>query len=152
MKITLPFSASILIVLAFGIVPSAQAKGSHHSSSHHGEDHYYGHSGPAFRIYTGFGYSPYGTFYGGRGYYGYSGLPYFRASVPTYRPAGSLAVEVQVALARRGYYHGAIDGIIGSGSRRALRNFQGANRLRVTGQIDGPTVSALRYPKANQSR
>ena len=62
----------------------------------------------------------------------------------TYRtPAMSLAAKVQTALARRGYYRGPIDAIFGSGSRRALRNFQIAARLPVTGRIDRQSLAAL---------
>lgn len=53
------------------------------------------------------------------------------------------AVEVQRALARHGYYHGSIDGIIGPASRSAIRSFQDANGLAVTGEINGPLLRAL---------
>src|SRR6186997_3289790 len=57
-------------------------------------------------------------------------------------PVGN-AAAVQRALARRGYYHGAIDGVIGPGSRGAIRSFQAANGLAVTGEINGPLLHAL---------
>jgi Putative peptidoglycan binding domain len=60
------------------------------------------------------------------------------------RSAVSVEVLVQSALARRGYYSGPVDGVIGSGTRSAIREFQNDNRLPVTGQIDGPLVQALR--------
>ena len=59
------------------------------------------------------------------------------------RSAVSIEVLVQSALARRGYYSGPVDGVIGSGTRGAIREFQNDNRLPVTGQIDGPLVQAL---------
>jgi peptidoglycan hydrolase-like protein with peptidoglycan-binding domain len=50
---------------------------------------------------------------------------------------------VQRALARRGYYHGAIDGVIGPGSRSAIRSFQASHGMVVTGEINAPLVRAL---------
>jgi hypothetical protein len=65
------------------------------------------------------GYSPYGYGYGNyddSGYgYGYGGSGYGDRS---------RVVELQRRLARAGYYHGAIDGIMGSQTRRAIRVFE----------------------------
>ena len=114
--------------------------------------HYYGSIGfgflsyPFYRnwapsSYYGYGYGPayYGRAYYGRGYYapGYYG----RAAYPA--AAGGLAVDVQQALAELGYYTGPIDGIIGRGSRSALRAYQADYGLPVTGRIDRPTLDAL---------
>ena len=55
----------------------------------------------------------------------------------------NLAVAVQSELARRGYYHDGIDGIIGPGSRNAIRAFQAARGLPVTGLIDPNLLNAL---------
>lgn len=60
-----------------------------------------------------------------------------------------LAVSVQSELARRGYYKGAIDGVIGSGSREAIRAFQAAQGLPVTGVIDRKVLKALRISYRN---
>jgi hypothetical protein len=60
-----------------------------------------------------------------------------------YQYWNDLAVSVQSELARRGYYHGAIDGVIGSGSRQAIRGFQSAQGLPVTGVIDRKVLKAL---------
>jgi Putative peptidoglycan binding domain len=62
----------------------------------------------------------------------------------------NLAESVQSELARRGYYHGAIDGVIGSGSRQAIQAFQTAQGLPVTGLIDPKLLKALgiSYKKA----
>ena len=56
----------------------------------------------------------------------------------------SLIMSVQQELARLGYYHGQIDGIMGSETAQALRWFQSVDKLPVSGQIDGATVQALR--------
>src|SRR5256886_1720709 len=60
----------------------------------------------------GWGY-PYG-YYGGYG----SGYAYGDSS-------GSRVAELQSRLARAGYYHGAIDGIMGPATRRAIRAYEG---------------------------
>jgi hypothetical protein len=55
-----------------------------------------------------------------------------------------LAVSVQSNLAQLGYYHGPIDGEIGSASRQSIRAFQAAQGLPVTGMIDPKLLKALR--------
>src|SRR6516165_8740709 len=55
----------------------------------------------------------------------------------------NLAVSVQSELARRGYYHGPTDGLIGSDSREAIRAFQAAQGLPVSGVIDQRLLQAL---------
>lgn len=52
--------------------------------------------------------------------------------------------QVQAALAREGYYHGAIDGSVGPATRNALRRFQRDRGLEATGQIDRSVIEALR--------
>jgi hypothetical protein len=64
---------------------------------------------PLYYPYPYNGYYPYG-YYGGYGDYGYGG--------------GNSVVEVQGQLARAGYYHGAIDGIMGPQTRRAIRAYE----------------------------
>jgi len=64
----------------------------------------------------GSGY-PYG-YYGGYNYGGYgSGYGYSDSS-------GSRVAELQSRLASAGYYHGAIDGILGPATRRAIRAYE----------------------------
>jgi peptidoglycan hydrolase-like protein with peptidoglycan-binding domain len=57
-----------------------------------------------------------------------------------------IATAVQTVLANRGYYHDSIDGTIGSGTREAIRPFQKANNLRVTGLVDPSLLKALKLP------
>ncbi len=57
--------------------------------------------------------------------------------------SSSLEMDVQRQLARRGYYHGAIDGDIGPGSRAAIRNYQADRGLPVTGRIDRALIDKL---------
>ena len=61
--------------------------------------------------------SPYG-YYGGSGYGDYgSGYGYGDSS-------GSRVAELQTRLARAGYYHGSIDGVLGPQTRRAIRAYE----------------------------
>ena len=82
---------------------------------------------------------PYPYYYG----YPYDYSYYDYGPAYDYQYWNDLAVSVQSELARRGYYHGAIDGVIGSGSRQAIRGFQSAQGLPVTGVIDRKVLKAL---------
>jgi Putative peptidoglycan binding domain len=106
--------------------------------------------GWAHHAYSGY-YGYYGPFdYDLDGYAG----PYYDDSDPAdLQPAStgaapdeptSLIMSVQKELARLGYYHGQIDGMTGSETGQALRWFQSAEKLPVSGQIDSATVKALR--------
>ena len=53
------------------------------------------------------------------------------------------AMAVQVALDRAGFSPGVIDGTIGQQTAKALRGFQEANGLEVTGTLDAGTRAAL---------
>jgi hypothetical protein len=95
------------------------------------------------RFFFGFDFASFGFPY--PYYYGY---PY-DYSYYDYGPAfdyqywNDLAVSVQSELARRGYYHGSIDGVIGAGSREAIRAFQATQGLPVTERIDPKLLKAL---------
>jgi len=82
---------------------------------------------------------PYPYYYG----YPYDYSYYDYGPAYDYQYWNDLAVSVQSELARRGYYQGAIDGVIGSGSREAIRAFQAAQGLPVTGVIDRKVLKAL---------
>lgn len=56
----------------------------------------------------------------------------------------SIVKRVQIALLAQGYYQGAIDGVVGPGMRAAIRKFQGARDLPVTGTITSEVLDALR--------
>ena len=51
--------------------------------------------------------------------------------------------SAQEALKAKGYDPGASDGAMGPRTRAALRNFQKAEGLRATGQLDADTRSKL---------
>jgi peptidoglycan hydrolase-like protein with peptidoglycan-binding domain len=52
-------------------------------------------------------------------------------------------MSVQTKLADQGYYHGQIDGVIGSGTIEAVRKFQADHGLTRTGKIDPKLLDAL---------
>lgn len=52
--------------------------------------------------------------------------------------------QIQVALANAGYEPGAVDGIMGSKTRKALRYFQKANGLDINGKVDKKTWLKLK--------
>ena len=58
-------------------------------------------------------------------------------------PSQETIVAVQNELAKLGYYHGPIDGLIGPQTERAISWFQSVDKLSVTGRIDDPTLKAL---------
>ena len=78
--------------------------------------------------YPYYGYDPYYGYYGAPGYQGYGGYQ-------RYGGGSSVVIEVQRRLAAGGYYHGAIDGVIGSGTRRAIRNYERSRGLPVDGVL-----------------
>jgi len=51
--------------------------------------------------------------------------------------------EVQLTLWDRGYYPGPTDGILGSGTRAAIRHYQRDENLPVTGRLDADTARRL---------
>jgi Putative peptidoglycan binding domain len=55
----------------------------------------------------------------------------------------NLAISVQTKLAQQGYYHGSIDGVLGSGSQLAIKEYQTAHGMRVTGRIDPKLLKSL---------
>ncbi len=134
----------------------------------HGGNHRFYRGGSRVNFYFGgfgypyYGYPYYGYYpYGGYGYgYGYPVGAYY-----TYDPRGiyegrvvnssqrtndgggkdavSMAARVQRQLAQGGYYHGDIDGIVGDGTRRAIRNYERENGLPVDGRIDDQLLATL---------
>jgi hypothetical protein len=80
--------------------------------------------------------------------YGYSEEDAYDDSAPAYGDQywQDLAMKVQWALSRRGYYHGPIDGVIGPDGIRAIRAFQEAQGWPATGRIDPNVLRALKLP------
>ena len=97
--------------------------------------------GPYWGWGLGLGY-PY--YYGGYPYY--SSYPYdgYYDSGVTYSDSvDSTASAVQEALAQAGYYHGAIDGIVGPGTTGAISAYQRDHGLPVTGSINASLLRSL---------
>jgi hypothetical protein len=69
---------------------------------------------------------PYYGYYYPYDYYGY-GYGY---------GSGYTVIEVQRRLARAGYYHGRVDGIMGPQTRRAIRNYERDHNKSAYGVID----------------
>jgi hypothetical protein len=91
-----------------------------------------------------YGYYPsdyYGTYPYSYGYYGYD-----RPAYNTYSN-GSIMIQVQSRLARAGYYHGAIDGVMGPRTHYAIQAYERDHGLRVDGMISGQLLRnmGLRY-------
>ena len=95
-----------------------------------------------------------GYYYWNSGYwypaYGYD--PYFSTytyDAPLYayndQDPGEIIASVQQQLQELGYYRGELDGTYGPMTRRALVDFQRANGLPVTGEIDEPTLASLGF-------
>jgi hypothetical protein len=80
--------------------------------------------------------------------YGYSEEDAYDDSAPAYGDQywQDLAMKVQWALSRRGYYHGPIDGVIGPDGIRAIQAFQEAQGWPATGRIDPNVLRALKLP------
>lgn len=128
-----------------------------------GRGFYYGGFYPYYAFGFGYPYAyygyPYGYAYPSYGYgYGYPAYGYDQQGVYNGRVAdprnrnsqerdpkdqSSVEARVQERLARSGYYHGEIDGIVGDSTRRAIRSYERANGLRVDGRIDDRLLSTM---------
>jgi hypothetical protein len=102
------------------------------------------------RFFFGFDFVAFGfPYWWDPGYYyayPYDYTAYDGSPVYDYRYWAGVATAVQTELARRGYYNGPIDGVLGVGSREAIRSFQRAENLPVTGLIDPLLLKALKLP------
>lgn len=71
-------------------------------------------------------------------YYAPTTVPVYRGSQPS-----DVTERVQLSLARKGYYDGEIDGVMGPGTRAAIRAYQMDRGLPISSTIDGSLVRAL---------
>gem|GEM_PF-2516433 len=85
----------------------------------------------AFPFFPFFSFVPFPFYYPYPYYYPYG----YGADQGDYGVNGSLVVQVQRRLASAGYYSGPIDGVIGRGTRRAIRAFERSHGLPVDGAI-----------------
>ena len=68
-----------------------------------------------------------------------------RAQAASYKrgSSGEVVSQIQTKLKRWGYYNGAVDGIYGSGTEKAVRLFQQKNGLTVDGKAGQQTLAAM---------
>jgi Putative peptidoglycan binding domain len=59
----------------------------------------------------------------------------------------TIVADAQEQLTRRGYYRGAIDGILGQETRRAIIRYQSDHGLTVTGRLNTDMLHALGLPR-----
>lgn len=96
------------------------------------------------------GYYPYDDY--GYPYDDYDYYPYDyddqSAYVDSDQYANNATVStVQSELAKLGYYHGAIDGVVGDETEAALARYQQDNDLSVTGTLTAATLQSLGLPQ-----
>jgi hypothetical protein len=82
--------------------------------------------------YPAWGYYP-------NAYYAYDGPIYGYNDLPP----DQVVANVQAALQAQGYYHGAVDGLLGPLTRAAIADYQRDHGLYITSAIDEPTLSSL---------
>jgi peptidoglycan hydrolase-like protein with peptidoglycan-binding domain len=63
--------------------------------------------------------------------------------------ADPTVLAAQKILKQRGYYRGTVDGLIGSRTAAAIRRYQVAENLRVTGQLTPQTLRSLGLPMSS---
>jgi len=115
------------------------------ANTYYGGTRYYygGGSYPYYSYYSGWPYSNwgYGTSWGYYPYSYYGGYPYtghnnyYSYYTPTYGYNVSMVAAVQRRLGQLGYYHGAVDGVIGPRTRGAIAAFESRNGLVVDARI-----------------
>jgi len=89
-------------------------------------------------------------------YYGYEDYPYDSNDYNTQDPysyyngyagpaqgSNGVVSSVQSQLAKRGYYRGAIDGVLGDQTEAAIARYQEDNDLSVTGVVTAATLQSL---------
>lgn len=116
--------------------------GDHDRFFHHDHDRFFRH-----RFFFGFGfpywypyYYPYYPY--DYGYYDNAGL-YYSGQYYSDQYYSDLTAAVQTELARDGYYHGPVNGVVSSDTVSAIRAYRKAKGLPVTGQIDRRLLRSL---------
>ena len=68
------------------------------------------------------------------------------AVLVSHAAADDVILGVQTKLKRLGYYNGVVDGQMGSQTAAAIRRFQIAQKLKVTGELNPQTLRRLNVP------
>lgn len=110
---------------------SVASNWNHHRHYRHRSNVFFG-IGLGYPYGYGYGYPYYGAYPYGYGYYGPRTTVYASSSIND----DATVAAVQRRLARGGYYHGSIDGVIGPATRSAIRSFERNNGLPIDGVID----------------
>ena len=101
----------------------------------------YGYGGAWYPYYGWYGY-PYGV-----DDYGYSDAPYAynddQSGLYDTATNNDAVAAAQKELAKLGYYHGSIDGVVGPETEKAVRWFQSVDKLPVNGELNDQTLKAL---------
>jgi hypothetical protein len=139
----------LLIALVMGAMAASPAFAGTRGGNHWSHNGHHGHHGShsSFSFGIGLGYPYYGYGYGyPYGYYPY-GYGYYRPRAVIYSDASytddATVAAVQRRLARAGYYHGSIDGVIGNGTRSAIRAYEHNHGLVVDGVIDRRLLATM---------
>jgi hypothetical protein len=112
---------------------------SHRHYRHRSRSNVYFGIGLGYPSY-GYGYPYYGSYpYG----YGYYSRPRAVIYAETAYTDDATVAAVQRRLARGGYYRGAVDGVIGNGTRTAIRAFERNNGLPIDGRIDRRLLATM---------
>src|SRR4051812_26574201 len=124
----------IALVLSAMTVSSAFAGGhwNHHNHYRHHSNVYFSFGLGGYPYGYGYGYPYYGAYPYGYGYYTPRTTVYATRGIND----DATVAAVQRRLARGGYYHGSVDGVIGAATRTAIRGFERNNGLPVDGVID----------------
>lgn len=140
-----PSTLSVLLLVALGLgdaakgnpVISRPSEANYYQTVYYRGGYSYYDDGPVYRfLFTrNPRYTPYFPY-----------TPEFREFLerPFKRQERNLGAELQLKLAKSGYYRGVIDGQIGPQTRAAIRAYQAAHKLPVTGQADYPLLKSLR--------
>lgn len=118
-------------------------RGGHHG--HHGHHRHHSRSNFYFGLglgypYYGYGYPYYGSYPYGYGYYNTPrAVIYYGENLTD----DATVAAVQRRLSNAGYYQGAIDGVIGNGTRTAIRAYERRHGLAVDGRIDRRLLATL---------
>jgi hypothetical protein len=112
---------------------------------------------PWYYPYYPYGYDPYDYYGYTDDYSGYPDdysdyYPYDYDDQPDYGDSDQYANNatvsaVQSELATLGYYHGAVDGIVGDETEAAIARYQADHDLSVTGTLTAATLQALGLPR-----
>ena len=106
--------------------------------SYYGDSYTYDYDdGYPYDYYNGYPYSYYGSSFPSD----YNDQPSYAGSEQSV--ANATVSAVQSALAKLGYYNGAIDGVLGDETESALARYQQDKDISVTGTADAATLQSL---------